>query len=181
MIPLGRCYYTHFTDKKLIFVKFEPCAQPLWFRIQTLIHFCYSARTEAFTKEFAYFVTKRFISMNPWENFCPFLPFVWICLAMKNWNRKCQENRSRSFIGSDGFWFSASCYSPLQLLLKTASEFWHSSLPSCSDASGLKLAAPWWPGKNKRAHTSPVSTYWTDFKKEWTQHSSRIPSGNEHW
>lgn len=181
MIPLGRCYYTHFTDKKLIFVKFEPCAQPLWFRIQTLIHFCYSARTELFTKEFHLLCNKEIHLHESLRKLCPASPFVLICLAMKNANRNAKKTVSRSFIGSDGFWFSASCYSPFSFSKDSQWVLAFSLLSQLLWCSVIETSSSMVTRKNKRAHTSPVSTYWTDFKKEWTQYSSRIPSGNKHW
>lgn len=131
-------------------------------------------------KSFTHIITKRFTSMNPWENFA-FPPFVLIYLTIKSSNRNARKTVSRSFIGSDGFWFSASCYSPLSFSKDSQPVGSGTLLSQLLWCSVIETSSSMVTRKNKRAHTSSVSTYWTDFEQEWTQYSSRIPSGNEHW
>lgn len=126
---IGRYYYTHFTNMKLRFTKFEWLAQLTWLGIQTLIHLRSSARTELLTNESSpHFLAERLTSLDPWENFV-FSPFVLMCLAMNNSDRHAKKTVSRSFIGSLWFWFTASCYLLFSSSKEPVGSGTHSFLP----------------------------------------------------
>lgn len=102
------------------------------------------------------------------------MPFIPICLDLlkrKEPGQYGQETASRSFAGSYGFWFTASCYSLLQLLQRQPEgSGTHYFFPSPQDALVAKIETS--SSMVTRKNNEPQSPYqaWehlrTDFEKE---------------